>query len=525
MMDRKTLLTVLIMLGFFIGWEKFYMDPRRQAQVSASATKEAPASVALGQGESAPGSLQPQSSSPVVGPETTVAVDMGSSVLTLTNRAKLFKSWELKKYRESLAKDAMAISLGDLSHQADGLGEILFDRPEYLYLSKVSGELKEEADRVVWTYQDQNVHMTRTVLKPAPGALTVDLEVAAEFAATPARNLFISLTSETRDADSDIMDRKLVRYAESEFKGVELKGSVEQAAIPHPIRWAGLANRYFLMSLLSADSNPTTGLVQGLGENRARIMVVYPVQGNRIQAKMKAFFGPKELGLLRKVDPTLESTIDFGFFTLFAYPLLRFMKLLNDVVSNWGVAIILLTIAVKLLTFPLTYKSMKSMKQMAKINPQLQKLREKYADDKEALNREMMVLMKTQGYNPVAGCLPILIQMPVFFALYRVLYSSTELYQAPFMLWIHDLSAKDPLYITPVLLTAVMFIQQKLTPNTATDPVQAKMLQFMPVMFGVFMLQLPAGLTLYMLVNALASIVQQVLMNRKFAGDSAVATA
>jgi YidC/Oxa1 family membrane protein insertase len=321
------------------------------------------------------------------------------------------------------------------------------------------------------------------------------------------------------------MDRKLVHYSEKSFNYVDLKGNIEQAAVPFSMNWIGTTNRYFLFSLLKADSAQVTGLVQGLGENKGRIMFVYPTNGNRVSAKFKAFFGPKELGTLRKVDPTLEQTIDFGWFTLFAYPLLRFMKLLNDLVSNWGVAIILLTLAVKLLTFPLTYKSMVSMKQMAKLNPQIQKLKDKYGADKEALNREMMMLMKTQGYNPLAGCLPILIQMPVFFALYRVLYSSTELYQAPFMLWIQDLSAKDPFYITPVLLTGVMFIQQKITPTTATDPVQAKMLQWMPVMFGVFMLQLPAGLTIYMLVNAIAGIAQQVLLNKKLdTGNATAAT-
>jgi YidC/Oxa1 family membrane protein insertase len=155
------------------------------------------------------------------------------------------------------------------------------------------------------------------------------------------------------------------------------------------------------------------------------------------------------------------------------------------------------------------------MKEMARLQPQLQKIREKYKDDREALNREMMILMRSHGYNPMAGCLPILIQMPIFFALYRVLYSSIDLYHAPFALWIHDLSAPDSIYVTPVLLSITMFIQQKLTPNTATDPMQAKMLQIMPLIFGAFMLTLPSGLTLYMLVNAIASIVQQVILNKK----------
>jgi YidC/Oxa1 family membrane protein insertase len=155
------------------------------------------------------------------------------------------------------------------------------------------------------------------------------------------------------------------------------------------------------------------------------------------------------------------------------------------------------------------------MKQMARLQPELQKLRDKHADDKEAQNRAVLEFMRGNGYNPAAGCLPMLIQMPIFFALYRVLYSSIELYHAPFMFWIKDLSAHDPFYVTPVLMSVTMFLQQKLSPSTATDPVQQKMMMMMPLIFGAFMLSLPSGLTLYMLVNALVSIIQQLIMNKK----------
>jgi YidC/Oxa1 family membrane protein insertase len=215
------------------------------------------------------------------------------------------------------------------------------------------------------------------------------------------------------------------------------------------------------------------------------------------------------------VEPTLDHVVDFGWFTVFAYPLIKVLKWLYQFVQNYGVAIILLTLLLKVLTYPLTYKSMKSMKNMAKLQPQLQKIRDKYKDDREALNREMLTLMKNHGYNPMAGCLPMLVQMPIFFALYRVLYSSIELYHAPFAFWIHDLSSRDPFYVTPVLLSLTMFVQQKLTPNTATDPAQAKMMQLMPLIFGAFMLTLPSGLTIYMLVNAIASIGQQMILNKK----------
>ena len=159
----------------------------------------------------------------------------------------------------------------------------------------------------------------------------------------------------------------------------------------------------------------------------------------------------------------------------------------------------------------------------------MQKIREKYKDDKEKLNKEMLSLMRTHGYNPAAGCLPMIIQMPIFFALYRVLYSSIELFHAPFAFWIQDLSSRDPFYVTPVLLAVTMFLQQKISPQAAaTDPAQQKMMQFMPLIFGFMMLNLPSGLTLYMLVNALASIGQQLILNKKLdvkRGPTAVATA
>ena len=502
------------MMGVFLLWDRFFIQPKLQkAGLNSQVTGQASLTATTAPVEA--GSLTP---------EETKVLDLGKSELVVSNRAKLFKSWTLKNYKEALNSEAKTISLESVGHQTQGVGDLIFDRPEFLYLTNVSGDLEETAESLVWRYQDQNAKIEKRYSRVADSSGAIQIDIGVQFLTSAPGNLFVSLSSESKENDADLIDRRLVYSSEKEFSYQEIKGSIEQTAVPYPMNWIGITNRYFLLSLLKKDASSTSGLIQGTAENQGRVMMVYPVQNGAVQAQFKAFFGPKELGLLRSVDPSLEKTIDFGWFTVFAYPLLRFMKLLNNLVSNWGVAIILLTLAVKLITFPLTYKSMKSMKQMAKLNPQIQKLREKYGDDKEALNREMMLLMRTQGYNPLAGCLPILIQMPVFFALYRVLYSSTELYQAPFFFWIQDLSAKDPFYITPVILTAVMFLQQKLTPNTASDPMQAKMLQWMPVIFGVFMLQLPAGLTLYMLVNALAGIVQQLVLNKKLEmGNAATA--
>jgi YidC/Oxa1 family membrane protein insertase len=500
------------MMGVFLLWDRFYIQPKLQKNPVQPIAQ----SIQPSQAAAVPQKL----------PEITESLDLGVSEATISNSSKLFNNWTLKNYKVNLKDPATTVGLESVGHQPSGMGDLIFDRPEFLYLSQVQGSLEKTAQgAVLWRYQDQNVSIEKqyTPSSDQKGLVNIDIKVA--FKGQAPGNLFVSLSGGSKEKDEDLIDRRLVYSSQKDFSYQELKGDIEQAAIPFPMNWIGVTNRYFLFTLLKVDQASSSGLVQGTSENNGRVMIVYPIQAGVVQAQLKAFFGPKELSLLRGVNPSLERTIDFGWFTVFAYPLLRFMKFLNELVSNWGLAIILLTLAVKLITFPLTYKSMKSMKQMAKLNPQIQKLREKYGNDKEALNREMMLLMRTQGYNPLAGCLPILIQMPVFFALYRVLYSSTELYQAPFMFWIQDLSAKDPLYITPIILTAVMFVQQKLTPNTASDPMQAKLLLWMPVIFGVFMLQLPSGLTLYMLVNALAGIVQQLVLNRKLEmGNAATAS-
>jgi YidC/Oxa1 family membrane protein insertase len=212
----------------------------------------------------------------------------------------------------------------------------------------------------------------------------------------------------------------------------------------------------------------------------------------------------------------LDLTVDLGFFTVIAYPILRILLFIYKFVGNYGLAIIVLTVLIKILTFPLVVKSMKGMKKMAEFQPKMKALQEKHKDDKVALNTEMMALMKKSGYNPMAGCFPMLLQMPIFFALYRVLYSAEELYGAPFVLWIKDLSAHDPLYITPVLMSVVMFLQQRLTPpSPGMDPAQRKMMMFMPLVFGGFMLATPSGLCVYMLVNAVVSVIQQQYLNKK----------
>ncbi|HTQ77935.1 MAG TPA: membrane protein insertase YidC [Burkholderiales bacterium] len=230
------------------------------------------------------------------------------------------------------------------------------------------------------------------------------------------------------------------------------------------------------------------------------------------------YAGPQEHRRLEAAAPGLELVVDYGWLTIVAWPLFWLLEKYHALSGNWGVAIILLTVTVKLVFFPLSATSYKSMAKMKLVAPRLQKIREMYEQDRARMNQAMMELYKTEKINPLGGCFPILIQIPVFIALYWVLLAAIELRHAPFILWIHDLSAQDPYYVLPALMTVTMFIQTRMNP-TPPDPVQAKIMQFMPFVFSVFFFFFPAGLVLYWLCNNILSILQQWQIQRMFNRD------
>lgn len=236
--------------------------------------------------------------------------------------------------------------------------------------------------------------------------------------------------------------------------------------------------------------------------------------GNSARFGARFYAGPKDQYSLAEISPHLDLTVDYGFLWWIAQPLFWLLTQIQAVVVNWGVAIILLTVLIKLAFFQLSATSYKSMAKMRKVQPKMQAIREEFADDKQKQSQAMMELYRKEKINPMGGCLPILIQMPVFIALYWVLMESVELRQAPFALWIHDLSVMDPYFVLPILMGASMFFMQKLNPPPP-DPMQAKIMQWLPVMFTFFFLWFPAGLVLYWLVNNLLSMAQQWVITRR----------
>lgn len=283
--------------------------------------------------------------------------------------------------------------------------------------------------------------------------------------------------------------------------------------------WIAMVQHHFVAAWLAPDPSAdfkrefrTDSL--GDGEYRAS-MITSPVQvapGEEKTVSMRLYAGPQELEKLKALAPGLELVVDYGWFTVLAYPLFLLLNWLENLVGNWGVAIILLTVLIKLVFYPLSAASYKSMAQMRKLAPRLQTLKERYGDDRQKLHEAMMKIYQEEKINPLGGCLPILVQIPVFIALYWVLLGAVELRQAPFALWITDLSARDPYYILPLIMAATMFIQMKLSP-TPPDPVQAKVMMIMPIVFSVFFFFFPAGLVLYWLVNNVLSILQQWRIN------------
>ncbi|HXM83152.1 MAG TPA: membrane protein insertase YidC [Burkholderiales bacterium] len=285
--------------------------------------------------------------------------------------------------------------------------------------------------------------------------------------------------------------------------------------------WLAFVQHYFVSAWLPPDGAVRDYVVEkrpdGLYTGRVLLPAgVTPGAGARISVSLYA--GPQEKRRLEAAAPGLDLVVDYGWLTIIAWPLFWLLEKFYALSGNWGIAIILLTVSIKLVFFPLSAASYKSMAKMKLITPRLTKIREMYGHDRQKMNQAMMELYKTEKINPLGGCFPILVQIPVFIALYWVLLAAIELRHAPFMLWIQDLSALDPYYVLPILMTITMVLQTRMNP-VPPDPVQAKVMKFMPFVFSIFFFFFPAGLVLYWLVNNILSILQQWQIQRMFDRD------
>ena len=308
---------------------------------------------------------------------------------------------------------------------------------------------------------------------------------------------------------------------ETPEKELERKGTVQ---------WVALQDKYFLSVLIPKEGAAALAKTEEPKVVSAGVRMA--ASGAASSVALQLYAGPKEYDILRSLDAGLEDMIDFGWFIYgswtivksVAKPIFYVLRFIHDYVGNYGVTIILLTCMIKLLFVPLQYKSYKSMKMMRAIQPKIKEVQEKYKGDRDRLNKELMKLYRDQKVNPLGGFLPMFLQMPVFISLFNVLYMTIDLRQAPFMLWVHDLSVQDPFYVLPVLMGVTMFIQQKITPNTM-DPTQAKIMLVLPIGMTFLFINFPAGLVLYWLTNNTLTITQQLVTDRFLLTDKALIAA
>ncbi|MVW74064.1 membrane protein insertase YidC [Pseudomonas xionganensis] len=371
---------------------------------------------------------------------------------------------------------------------------------------------------------------------PAAYQLTITYLIDNQSGQTWSGNMFAQLKRDSSGDPSSTTATGTATYlggalwtAEEPYKKVSMS-DIDKQPFKESVQggWVAWLQHYFVTAWV--PSKDSTNQVQTRKDSQGNYIVGFTGPSIQVAAGAQAetsailYAGPKLQGHLEELSPGLELTVDYGFLWFLAQPIFWLLEAIHGLLGNWGWSIIFLTIIIKLIFFPLSAASYKSMARMRAVAPKLAQLKEQHGDDRQKMSQAMMELYKKEKINPLGGCLPILVQMPVFLALYWVLLESVEMRQAPWLLWITDLAIKDPYFILPIIMGATMFIQQQLNP-TPPDPMQAKVLKMMPIIFTFFFLWFPAGLVLYWVVNNVLSIAQQWYITRKIEAATKAASA
>ena len=453
---------------------------------------------------------------------------------TFSNLGGGLKSWELKNYYVSHEEGSERINLvskarGKLPLQSSlSLGGF----KENLIFTASKEKLNiSEKDTGTITFTATSTGGLKTEKKYTFNGDNYTVDTNIRFLNTSSKNIkseFVTSLISLYEGEEDYYHRGALRYINGKDEVERLDLMKEEDDDPTEesgktkIGWLALEDKYFFQAIINTNKEVVNWRVASNSLKTATSEYGLPLTlrpNGTQESSFTAYVGPKEYDRLVSLKSGLVEAIEFGFFSWLAKPFLVALNFLQGFLKNYGLAIILLTVIIKIILHPLTKYSLKSMKQMQLINPQMVALKEKYKDDKTKMNKELMDLYKRYKVNPLSGCLPMLLQLPVFVALYEVFYVAIELRHAPFFLWINDLAAMDPYYITPVLMGISMFIHQKMTPSVM-DPVQAKMMLFLPVVMTFVFLSFPAGLVLYWLVNNILSIVQQYNIHKEGLGSA-----
>ncbi|MCY4514655.1 MAG: membrane protein insertase YidC [Candidatus Tectomicrobia bacterium] len=472
--------------------------------------------------------------------ERLIDVDTGVAVITLTSRGAGVQMVQFRDYRTGLEDDAGPIAVRPVRGAATAplAGDITIDGDRVIPLGRqifasdsddVALSESLAVAEVAFTSTLADGLVVRRVYRFAHGRYDFEVETSVEGLSPRAMNalrlqwgpgLLEPNEDDVRRGQTAILPRS---YVNDKIVDAAPDENGQPVVEQGTVSWASLGDTYFTAALIPREPPGDAVIVSNGYDGALSIAVRTPMPPDRPRQTMQVYIGPKEEPLLEATEPSLTKVIDLGFFSPMARPMLQLLRLVNRWVHNYGLSIILVTILIKLVFWPLTHKSYKSMKAMQRLQPKMKELQALYKDDKPGLNRAMMQLYRDQKVNPMGGCLPMILQIPFFFAFYNALLYSIELRHAPFICWeqeifwgfrgICDLSVYDPSYITPVLMGASMFWQQSMTP-TVGDPTQAKIMKFMPLIFLFFFLNAPAGLVVYWLINNVLSIMQQMLTNR-----------
>ncbi|MDD3554138.1 MAG: membrane protein insertase YidC [Deltaproteobacteria bacterium] len=542
-MDNRTILAIALSIGVLLAFQ-FFISPlvtppkknNTQTSQPVSAENRTPAAAKTDAAQPVQSATAQEKTVAAMESETSraardVVVDTPLYSMVLSEKGAVIRSLALKKYLTS-QKDGKPI---EIIHDDSALLLKLDNKDTSNCVFDASSTLLKLNEK------NSNAELSFTCGMPGGGRVVKTfglhansywIDIAIRVSGMEAQSISLGFQNDPLEKAGQVFAGP-VYYSKGSINELELKKSGERKELVEPVEWMGYSDHYFLTSLVTKTRDvPWRVAFERINDAGAFKSELSTASGQLKQAQgetivdLGAYIGPKEYSQLKAVNYDLTNALYFGWFDVIAKPLLLFLNFIHDYIPNYGVAIILITVIIKILFWPLAHKSAKSMKTLQKIQPKLAKLKEKYGDDKEKLNKELMQLYKTYNVNPMGGCLPMLLQIPVFFALYKVLLQSIEIRHAPFALWITDLSAPDRLMIPGVelpwiggipvltlLMGASMYLQQRLTP-TAGDPTQAMMMRFLPLVFTFMFINFPSGLVLYWFVNNVLSIVQQYYTNK-----------
>jgi len=465
--------------------------------------------------------------------------------LKISEAGAVFESFVLKEYREKIELKSPPLEMvpanlkggtlqvGFADNGIPGIEGAVFSAE----LSSDFVEIRNDPMKIsfLWESPEGIIVEKRYFFSPETYLIGLDIIITNNSKRTFDDNLILSLQNNPPKDGRSLGFEGPSALIDNKLDQVKLKKIAKKNTYTGNIAWIALQDRYFMSSIIPKKPEQASMLLF-LEKEEVKAVYMHPkamiAPGSRHVYGYNLFFGPKSMKILKEFNLDLDKAIHFGMFDFLAKPCVMVMNFLHGLIPNYGMAIIILTLLIKLILWPLGSKSYKSMAEMKKLQPLMAEIREKYKNDKQKMNMEVMGLYKTYKVNPLGGCLPMLVQIPIFFALYRMLYEAIELRHAPFFGWINDLSAPDRLLhfgfsipfmqppcgipVLTIIMGGTMFLQQKMAPPMGGDPLQAKLMTFMPIMFTVIFINFSSGLVLYWLINNIVSISQQYYIQKKY---------